>query len=79
MEYGRADYEWSHTAALMALMCNINKDKNTPMFYPNHFHPLHIKQSNSGDIRINKENKEEVRTAVKGLGLKKARKADDNN
>jgi hypothetical protein len=40
----RIDYDWNHTAAILALVANCNRAPHTPPFYPRQFHPVHAQQ-----------------------------------
>lgn len=40
MAQGCQEDQWNHTAALMALLANINRPRNTRAFRPQDFHPI---------------------------------------
>lgn len=49
MTQARCESEWNHTASLMALLANINRDpkKQSSPFKPEDFHPLMPKKPKS--------------------------------
>ena len=40
----RIDYDWTHTATVLALIANCNRASSTPAFHPRQFHPLQSQQ-----------------------------------
>ena len=45
--------QWNHTASIMALLANINRDPNqTPAFNVEDFHPTSIRESRSSSRRV---------------------------
>ena len=53
MSDGKNDTDWNHTASMMTLLANINRDpKKHPAYTITDFHPMRTKKKEIGDIRL---------------------------
>ena len=57
MAEARVDAEWDHTAAVLCILANINRDpKKHGPFRPDQFHPFRRSSGSLSGVRITPEN-----------------------
>jgi len=70
MAEGRSRAAWDHTAALLSMLANVNRDPKGRGYSPAEFHPYHQRTDREPDIRC-KDGNESMAVLAKWSGVKR--------